>query len=224
MMQHRLMSALRGTLSLVLLTLLAGCIDAPVTTTASPSPAITRVEPSAIPPTTSTLTPATEAAQVNTTPTVQPTQSAEAAPTSVPGTADQLHYLLPADFPQGYTLTSRDQTSADAAGFVLYLRPADAPAGPDHDLIIAGGAPAQATVAENVVDPNAQGAIIEPITVRGQTGTIASGGFGYTVAWTEQGQPYYVLAHGDREAIVAFIDALTVVDLATWQQRVAAAQ
>jgi hypothetical protein len=131
-------------------------------------------------------------------------------------------YFLPAGFPAGYVL-GETEPAASPTGFTLALRRADVESTVET-MLIAGGAPAASTVRENVVDPNASGALIKPITVRGQNGTAASGGFGTTYAWVENGVPYYVVSFDPEPASLDFLNNLEIVDLETWQARVAAAR
>ncbi|HEY3230273.1 MAG TPA: DUF4367 domain-containing protein, partial [Roseiflexaceae bacterium] len=134
-----------------------------------------------------------------------------------------LEYLLPAQFPDAFIVLSTEQSIADTAGFFLRLHAADTPATPGSIILIAGGEPARDAVQSNILNKGG-GALIEPVTVRGQSGTIATSGFGYTVSWTKDGYPYMVSGGNlDREQIIAFANALTSVDLATWQARVTAA-
>lgn len=160
-------------------------------------------------------------------PTAQPTSAAATAapaptdtpspPTAVTGV---LQYLLPPHFADDFTVAA-DQTSASTTGFVVHAQIASREQRPDAIIIIAGGDQAAATVAEN--QPGGSGALIEPVTVRGQPGTIASSGLGATVAWTENRQPYYVSApFPTREQVLSFVENLESMGQATWQQRVSA--
>jgi hypothetical protein len=155
------------------------------------------------------------------TPSHQPEPpAATLAPEPTP-TSGNLRYLLPELFPEGFVVLSAEQ--ADADGFSLSLRGTGALANSGSIIRIAGGEPARATVESN--RPGGRGALIEPVMVRRQVGTIATSGFGYTVAWIEDGHPYTVSGdHLDRDQIIAFADALVGLDVATWQEQVAAAQ
>jgi hypothetical protein len=115
-----------------------------------------------------------------------------------------------------------EQTVADEAGFVLTLRTTTAKATTGSALLIAGGDPARTTVEAN--KPGGTGALIEALTIRGQAGTIASSGFGATLAWIEDGVPYSVSGGNlNREQIIEFAEALETVDLNIWRQRAATA-
>jgi hypothetical protein len=114
-------------------------------------------------------------------------------------------------FPAGFRVVA-EQTIADEAGFVLTLRTTTAKATPGSALLIAGGDPARTTVEAN--KRGGTGALIEALTIRGQAGTIASSGFGATLAWIEDGVPYSVSGGNlNREQIIAFAEALETVDL-----------
>jgi hypothetical protein len=147
-------------------------------------------------------------------------QSTATPPPDQPATLPA--YFLPAGFPAGYVL-AETEPAASPTGFTLALRRADVESTVET-MLIAGGEPAASTVRENVADPNATGALIKPITVRGQNGTWASGGFGATYAWVENGVPYYVVSFDPEPASLDFINSLETVDLETWQARVAAAR
>src|SRR5687768_8596209 len=123
-------------------------------------------------------------------------------------------YFLPAGFPAGYVLAGAG-SAASPTGFKLALRRTDVESTVEI-MLIAGGEPAASTVQENVVDPNATGALIRPITLRGQNGTAASGGFGTTYSWVENGVPYYVVSFDPEPASLEFINSLEIVDLETW--------
>jgi hypothetical protein len=57
--------------------------------------------------------------------------------------------------------------------------------------------------------------------VRGVQATLFTTGAGYSVFWTERGNPYAVIGGLARDAALALAESLEPVDLATWRARLA---
>jgi hypothetical protein len=147
--------------------------------------------------------------------TAAQTYTPEPAPLAAFG---RLRYLLPTDL-AGYRVTSdADETYADERGFYVEITPQSEEPGPFTTITIAGGEPAAPVWAAN--QPSDEpGALIEPISVRGATGTLTSSGLGAAVAWVEDGHPYYVYHPGpDAVTILSFAEMLFAGELHWWRE------
>jgi hypothetical protein len=196
-------------MALCLLMLLAACGGpvAEVTPTATPSPA-----PVATPTVAPTLTVA---------PTPSPTVAPPAQPTASPPPASALQYLLPPDFNAGYTVDPQSVV-VDAAQFSLRLTPLGLEPGPETTIRLTGGVPAEEVWREN--QPGGFGSVIEAVPVRGGPGTLASSGFGATVAWLAADVPYFANLTGTRpDPMLAWVEDLVAYDQGTWTALVRAA-
>lgn len=127
-----------------------------------------------------------------------------------------LRYLLPPDFDITFVVPVDERTFADEQSFQVALIPAGATPGPETTIIVGGGTIAEPVWKEN--QPGGLGAWIEPIQVRGVEGTLASSGFGMTIAWVEAGQAYYVITPGsDIELAQTFVNTLAHYSLKDWR-------
>jgi hypothetical protein len=133
------------------------------------------------------------------------TAAATPAPTPPGG---QLAYLWLPQAPTGMAIQA-SASRADGTSFVLQFL--DKRQG--SFLMVAGGAAVQR--------PNAPPT--RTVTVRGQAGSAYTTGEGYTVLWQEDGHPYEVSALMGLQTVLDTAAQLEVLDLRTWQQRVAAA-
>jgi hypothetical protein len=202
-------------MALCLLVLLAACggpvAEAPPTAVALPS-ATSSPAPVATPPAAPTLTVA---------PTLTPTFAPPAQPAASPQPASALQYLLPPDFNAGYAVDPQSVV-VDAAQFSLRMTPLGLEPGPETTIRLTGGVPAEEVWREN--QPGGFGSVIEAVPVRGGPGTLASSGFGATVAWRAAEVPYFANLTGTRPApMLAWVEDLVAYDQGTWTALVRAA-
>lgn len=157
------------------------------------------------------------------TPLALPTTGATGAQTATVAAfpAGALRYLTP--YNVQYEVVADERIYADERGFFLVITPQGEEPGPFTTITIAGGEAAATTWANNQ-PTDEPGALIEPLPVRGGAGTFTSSGLGATVAWVEDGHPYYVSHPGpDDVEILTFVERLWVQDLAAWRAAIAAA-
>lgn len=191
-------------LFLLLLLTACGTLPAGEAPTAAParSSATTPIRPTDTPPTAP--------------PAVAPTASATAQPP-----AASIHYLLPPDFNVAYSVDPQSIV-VDPTRFSLRITPLGLEPGPETTIRLMGGSTAAAIWREN--QPGGMGALIEAIPVRGGSGTLASSGFGATIAWLDGRTPYAADLTGTTpEPMRAWVEALVTYDLPTWTALVQAA-
>ena len=129
-------------------------------------------------------------------------------PTNPELKASPLVYMWPKTLPQGLAI-QKDKSSADNTRFVLEL--AQSGGGQFFATITGGPGSAAAT-------PPSRGT---QTTVRGLPATLFTTGAGYSVFWSERGNPYAVIGGLARDAALALAESLEPVDLATWRARLA---
>jgi hypothetical protein len=134
-------------------------------------------------------------------PRLPPTPTAAQTPTPTPAVSAAWYLWLDA---AGVWTEQRSGSRADNVSFVLELTTL---AG-QHALISGGTA---------VKVPNAQPAA--HVTVRGQPAEAYNIGAGWTLDWTEGGHPYQVGTDTGLQQTESLAQALSTIDLQTWQRR-----
>ena len=123
-----------------------------------------------------------------------------------------LKYFWPTRLPPGLVIRP-DRSFADETAFVVDLAE---PAGGQFWATITGGPGSGA-----VNRPPAPGS--QAVTVRGRPAIAFSTGAGFSVWWTEDGQPYAISSGLGLGSVLALAEGLEALDLVTMQRRLAAA-
>ena len=117
-----------------------------------------------------------------------------------------LRYFWPTTLPRGLAVQS-EQSSATESTFTLRL----AQPGGQSDATISGGAGSE---------PSPLRAGGQGVTVRGWQGVAFSSGAGYSLFWTEDGQPFAIVSGLGLEDVLTLAEGLEALDLATFRQRI----
>lgn len=221
----------RAVLLLLAASLLAGCsasdqlipTSTPASTPTATPAAVAALAPPPAAPVAPTAVPATPV------PIASPPATRPAGPTAAPSraieavtapatpvaqeTGRSLRYFWPTALPQGLAVQA-GQSSGDERTFTLALAQ---PGGGQFSATITGGPDSRAAK----LPPATRS---RPVTVRGQRGMAFTTGAGYSVFWTEHGQPYAITGGLGLEDVLTLAQALESLDLTTWRHRLATAR
>lgn len=125
------------------------------------------------------------------------------------GPAQSLKYFWPTKMPHGL-VAQPDQSSANDTAFALQLAEPD---GGQFRATIVGGRDSRAS-------DRAYGVGGKSVTVRGQQAMAYTTGAGYSVYWTEDGQPYAIISGLGLTEALALAEGLEPLDLSAWRQQV----
>ncbi len=132
-----------------------------------------------------------------------------------PGAVVSVQYLLPPTFADSYDVLPEPAPAADEQGFRVTLRPR----GGTATITIAGGEPARAVWEQN--QPVAGSDRVKATLLRGAQGIVVTDSGLITMAWVEQGVPYFVsVTTADDKTVQIFVNALAVYELDAWKRRV----
>ncbi|WP_298815195.1 hypothetical protein [Chloroflexus sp.] len=137
-------------------------------------------------------------------------------PTLAPaGERINVQYLLPPSLTESYEVLPDPAPFADDQGFQVTLRPR----GATTTITIAGGNPARPVWEQH--QPVAGSDRVKATLLRGAQGVMITDPDLITMAWVEQGVPYFVsVTTADNRTVQIFVNALAVYDLSGWKDRV----